>query len=318
MNIFDQKIKETTAYHPLKARQINTMVVNLGIKCNLRCTHCFIEASPERTEEMSLETIDKVLDVLRENSEINLIELMGGAPELSPHFKYISKSARDMGKHVKVPSNLAVYLEPGMEGLLEFLAENKIEILASVPHYTEEVFDRQRGKGTYKKVMTVLKRLNELGYGQVGTGLELDIMTNPAGASFISDPHTFEKAFRDNLWEMHGISFNNIYPLTNIPIGRLGKSLSEDEIDTYMKELEQRFNPDTVENVMCGYLISVAPDGSLYDCDCAQTLGIPVKNGNRDINSFDYEALSRREITTSRLCFTCTAGIGQSCGDVPE
>ncbi len=318
MNIFDRRLKETTGHYPLKARKINTLVVNVGNKCNLRCTHCFVEASPDRTEEMSLSTINKILSILRENSEITVLEVMGGAPELSPYFKYFVKSAAGMGKDVKVPSNLAVYFEPGMEDIPEFLAENKIKILASLPHYTEEVMDKQRGKGTYKKAISALKKLNGLGYGKEGTSLELDIMFNPAGASMSPDQQMLENVYRDKLKEMHGITFNHFFALTNIPMGRLGKSMSEEEINAYMKELEEKYNPDTVENLMCGYLISVSPDGRLFDCDCAQILGLPVKNGDSHIDNFDYKILSKREIVTTPLCFTCTVGVGQGCGDVPE
>lgn len=318
MNIFDQKLKETSKHYPLRAKTITTLVANLGIKCNLRCTHCFIEGAPDRTEEMSLETVDKVLDILRNNPEITLLEVMGGAPELSPHFKYIVKETAGMGKEVKVPSNLAIYTEPGMEGMPEFLAENDIKILASFPHYSEEIMERQRGKGTYKKAVSALKMLNELGYGDERTTLELDILYNPPGVSFPADQQTIENDFKDKLMEMYGITFNNLYALTNIPLGRLQKSLSGKELTAYMNELQEKYNADTVENVMCGYLISVSPDGRLFDCDCAQTLDLPIGNGNSSIDSFDYETLSRREISTTPLCFSCTVGIGQGCGDVPE
>ncbi|NOZ68572.1 MAG: radical SAM/Cys-rich domain protein [Deferribacteres bacterium] len=305
-------------HYPLRAKEISTLVVNLGNRCNLRCSHCFVEASPERTEEMSLETVNKVLDVLRENPEITLLEVMGGAPELSPHFRYIVKSALELGKDVKVPSNLAVYFEPGMEDIPRFLAENQVKILASLPHYTEEVVDRQRGQGTYKKAVAALKMLNELGYGREGTALELDILFNPAGTSLAPDQQMLEKAFKDNLMQMHGITFNHLYALTNIPAGRLGKSLSREEKDAYMRELREKYNPETVKTLMCSYLISVSPEGRLFDCDCAQMLGVPLKNGDLSIDEFDYGMLSRREIATTQQCFTCTVGIGQSCGDVPE
>ncbi len=317
MNAFDRKLMET-GHYPLRAREISTLVVNLGNRCNLRCSHCFVEASPERTEEMSPETVNRVLDVLGENREITLLEVMGGAPELSPHFRYIVKSALGLGKDVKVPSNLAVYFEPGMEDIPRFLAENRVKILASLPHYTEEVVDRQRGRGTYKKAIAALKMLNGLGYGREGTPLELDILFNPAGTSLAPDPQILETAFKDNLREMHGITFNRLYPLTNIPVGRLGKSLSQEEKDAYMRELREKYNPETVKTLMCSYLISVSPEGRLFDCDCAQMLGVPLKNGGLHIDEFDYGTLSTREIATTRHCFTCTVGIGQSCGDVPE
>ncbi len=312
MNIFDLKLKVTGKY-PLKAKRFNVLEANVGYKYNLRCTHCYVESSPERTEEMTLSTINKILNILRENNEITTLDITGGAPELNPHYKYFVKSAVDMGKKVMVRSNLAIFTEPAMEDIPEFLAENRVKIIASLPCVTEEGVDSQRGKGTYKKVISILKKLNGLGYGKEGTSLELDLVFNPAKASLAPEQQMLEKVYKDKLKEMHGIVFNHLIALPNHPGGRLRKSMSGDEIRTYEKELEEKFNPGAIENVMCRHIINISYEGKLYDCECAQMAGLPVKSEIAGIDNFDYERLIRREIITMPYCFICTAGAGSTC-----
>ena len=313
MNIFEQKLKDTTTFYPLKAEDITTLQVNMGYKCNLSCTHCHVEASPDRTEQMSSATVDKLLGILREHKQITTVDITGGSPELNPYFKYFVKSCSHMGKKVIVRSNLVVYTQKGMEDIPPFLADNKIKIIASLPCYTEEGVDSQRGKGTYKKAISVLKQFNELGYGEKGTGLEIDIMFNPAGAAVAPDQHMLENVYKEKLKEMHGITFNHLIALSNMPIGRLGENMSDEEKRKYLKELEDKFNPGTVENVMCRYLISVSPDGRLFDCDFWQIINLPIKNGSSRIEDFDYRKLKNREIVTLPMCLMCTAGAGASC-----
>lgn len=313
MNIFDLKLRET-GYYPLKAEEITTLQMNIGYKCNLRCIHCHVEASPDRKEEMSLSIVDKVLNILRENNKITTVDITGGSPELNPHFKYIVKSAANMGKRVMVRSNLAIYTEPCIEKHIpELLAEDKIKIIASLPCYTEEVVDSVRGNGTYKKAISVLKHLNSLGYGRENSGLEIDIMYNPAKVKIASEQIALENAYKEKLSKMHGIIFNRLLVLSNMPIGRLKKSMTDDEQREYLKLLEEKFNPDTVENLMCRYLISISPDGRLFDCDFWQMLNLPVKSKCSNIDSFDYTMLGNREIVTLPLCLMCTAGAGVSC-----
>ncbi|NOZ69326.1 MAG: radical SAM/Cys-rich domain protein [Deferribacteres bacterium] len=322
MNIFERKVKETTGLYPLRARQITTLCVNLGSRCNLRCTHCYADASPERTEEMPLSTINKILNVLGRHSEITTLDIGGGAPELNPHFRYFVKTASGMGKKVFYASNAAVYLEPGMEDLPEFLAENRIVIYVSLPWHSEEGVDRQRGRGTYRKVITALQKLNALGYGRQGTSLELNIQFNPAGTSLPPDQQALEKLFREKLQEAHGITFNRLYTLNNMPIGRLRRSISENELRAYLEVLEERFNPGTVENLICR--VSVTCDERIYDCDFQRILNLPVQpagrggagnGGSAGIDDFDYELLSNREIVTTPLCLVCTAGGGLGCSE---
>jgi radical SAM/Cys-rich protein len=300
MNTFEQKLKEQWSY-PLKAKDISTFQVNLGYKCNLRCNHCHVKAAPDRNELMSLKTMARILDILKDTYEIKTVDITGGSPELNPYFKYM------------VRSNLAIYTEKGMEDIPEYLAENKIKIIASLPCYSEEGVDSQRGKGTYMRAITALKKLNSLGYGKEGSNLEIDIMFNPAGADIAPDQVMLENAYRENLMQMHGATFNHLIALSNMPIGRLRDSLTDEQLNEYMSLLEEKFNPDTVKNLMCRHLISVSPDGRLFDCDFWQMLDIPVKNGRPKIEDFDYDSMKNREIVTLKLCLLCTAGTGASC-----
>jgi radical SAM/Cys-rich protein len=314
MNKFDQKLNDI-GHYPLKAIDVSVLQVNMGYKCNLKCTHCHVSASPERTEEMSLQTVDKIIDILKQNDGITTVDITGGSPEYNPNYKRLIKAAADLRTKVMARSNLAIITKPAMKDIPEFWAENRVKIVASLPCYTAEGVDGQRGKGTYDKAVSVLKQLNSLGYGQGGTGLEIDLMFNPAKEGIAPDQHMLENAYREKLKEMHGIVFNHLIALSNMPIGRLGKSMSAMAKEVYLKQLEERFNPDTVNNLMCRHMISVSPDGTLYDCDFWQVLKLSVKN--RDTNSitnFDYTALSSRDIITAPLCFMCTAGAGASCG----
>ncbi|GBD96543.1 MAG TPA: radical SAM/Cys-rich domain protein [Nitrospirae bacterium] len=312
MNAFDKKLLSTRAY-PLRAKDISAIQVNMGYKCNLRCTHCHIDASPDRTEMMLSSTVDKIIDILQKQAEITSLDITGGSPEYNPDFNRLVKSASAMGKKVMVRSNLAIYTEEGMEDIPSFLADNKVKIIASLPCYTEEGVDGQRGKGTYKKVILVLKHLNKLGYGQGNSDLEIDIMFNPGKEGIAPDQQMLENAYKEKLKEMHGITFNNLIALSNMPIGRFGKSISGEERTEYLLRLEEKYNPQTVENLMCRHLISVSPDGKIYDCDFWQVLNLPVKNGSSRIEDFDYSNLKNREIVTNPFCFMCTAGAGASC-----
>ncbi|MBI5410113.1 MAG: arsenosugar biosynthesis radical SAM protein ArsS [Nitrospirae bacterium] len=286
----------------------------MGYKCNLRCTHCHIEASPERKEAMSSSTVDRIIDILKKHDEITTLDITGGSPEYNPNYRLLVKMTADMGKKVIVRTNLAIYFEPGMSDLPEFLAEHKVKIVASLPCYTKDGVDGQRGKGTYDRAVSALKRLNKLGYGREGTGLEIDLMFNPAKEGVAPDQHMLENAYREKLKELHGITFNHLIALSNMPIGRLGRAMSVIEKEVYLKQLEEKFNPDTVKNVMCRHLISVAPDGTLYDCDFWQALKLSVnERTSNTVNSFDYASLSNRDIVTAPLCFMCTAGAGASC-----
>ena len=313
MNAFEKKLSDAHNY-PLKAEGISTLQINIGYKCNLTCTHCHVDASPHRNEQMSSRRVDKIIDILEHNSGITTVDITGGSPEYNPDYRRLIIALAEMGKNVIVRSNLAVLTEPGMEDVPALWAEHKVRVVASLPCYTENGVDSQRGKGTYKKAIAMLKHLNELGYGQEGSGLEIDLMFNPAGEGIAPDQRMLENAYKEKLSEMHGIVFNHLIALSNMPIGRLGKGMSIEKRREYLEQLEKSFNPETVRNLMCRHLISVAPDGTLYDCDFWQMLKLPVKDQTaNDIDSFDYEKLCSREILTAPLCFMCTAGAGASC-----
>lgn len=316
MNDFDKKLSEH-GYYPLRAKTITALLVQMGYKCDLRCSHCYVDASPDRTEEMPLRVIDRILEILAENNGIRTLDITGGAPELNPHFKYLVKSATALGRKVMVRSNLTVFSEPGMGDLPEFFAENRVEIFASLPSCTEEVTDKQRGKGTYKKVISALRRLNILGYAG-GSFLELNLTFNPPRASIAPDRQILEISYKDKLMEMHDITFNNLVVMGNVPVGRLRRSMTEDEYETYIDQLREKFNPGNLKDLLCRELLCVSHSGGLHDCGFQQIQGIPVKSAHSHIDDFDYEALSKREIASSQICFACTAGagIGCSCGKI--
>jgi radical SAM/Cys-rich protein len=312
MNTFDQRLKDI-GHYPLTAEDIVILQVNVGYKCNLYCTHCHVNASPDRMEMMSPENIDNIIGILINNQRITTLDITGGSPEYNPEYMRLVKTASDLGKKVIVRTNLAIFSEPGMGGMPQFLAANEVKIVASLPCYTAEGVDGQRGKGTYDRAIASLKQLNKLGYGREGSGLEIDIMFNPAKEGIAPDQKMLENAYRGKLREMHGIVFNHLIALSNMPIGRLGNAMSDDEKKEYLKQLEEKFNPATVANVMCRHLISVSPEGKLYDCDFWQMINLPVKNGSSRIEDFDYNRLKKREIITLPFCFMCTAGAGASC-----
>ncbi len=313
MNTFEKKLEEHGQY-PLRAEKIETLIANMGYKCSLRCSHCYIDASPDRTEIMPLDMIDKLLHIFKSHPEIKTMHLTGGSVELHPHFRYFVKSAAATGKKVLMATNLTAYSEPGMEDLPQFLAEHRVSILASLPCVTEETVDKQRGKGTYKKCVAALKKLNATGYGKAGSSLELDLIFNPIGAYLTPDADKLEQAFKEKLLEMHGITFNHLYKLNNVPLGRMKKSLSAEEEKKYMDELECKFNPQTIETLMCRSSVAVdCKSGKLFDCDFAIEQDRHIKCGSSSVDDFDYMLLSSREISTSPICFACTAGSGLEC-----
>jgi len=312
MNHFDKRLMEAGRY-PLRAQDIRTLQVNIGYRCNLTCTHCHVEASPQREEMMPVSIISQIIDVLEQEERIDTVDITGGSPELNPYFMYLINLCVSAGRKVMVRTNLTLYTESDKQGLLHFYAEKGVKIIASLPCYTEEGVDRQRGKGTYQRAIRAMKELNSLGYGREDSGLELDIMFNPFGPGIAPDQRMLENAYKQKLYEMHGVVFNHLVALSNMPIGRLGRSMSDKERMDYLRHLEENFNPDTLDHLMCRHLISVAPDGRLFDCDFWQMLDLPVKSECSAIDRFDYDTLSNREIVTNQLCFMCTAGAGASC-----
>lgn len=300
---------------PLRAAGIETLQVNVGKLCNQTCRHCHVDAGPTRTEVMTRDTAELVVDVLRRYS-ISNVDITGGAPELNPNFEYLVREARSLNRHVMDRCNLTVFFTEGKEHLPEFLRDHQVEIIASLPCYLEKNVEFQRGKGVYAKSIEALERLNQLGYGQPDSGLLLNLVYNPLGPSLPPAQQSLEDDYKRELGERFGVVFNHLYTITNMPISRFMTDLvRHGNYDRYMALLLEKFNPAAVEGVMCRTLVSVGWDGTLYDCDFNQMLDMPINSGlPRHIRDFDALLLARRAVRTGTHCFGCTAGCGSSCG----
>ncbi len=301
---------------PLTAVTVSTLQVNVGKRCNQACQHCHVDAGPNRTEEMSRETAEYVIDALRRHPGIGTLDITGGAPELNPHFRYLATAARALGRHVIDRCNLTILFEPGQENLAEFLAGGGIEVIASLPYYLAERTDRQRGLGVFDKSVEGMRQLNALGYGVHGSALVLNLVYNPNGAFLPPDQLAMEAEYRHELWTRYEIVFDHLFTLTNLPIARFRHFLERSgNYEKYMAKLEGAFNPQAAANVMCRSLVSVGYDGVLYDCDFNQMLELPVEpDMPRHIRDFDAFLLARRRVVVGSHCFGCTAGAGSSCG----
>lgn len=301
---------------------VETLQVNLTKLCNQACTHCHVDASPFRTEQMALATVDRCLEVLSANRGISTLDLTGGAPELNPHFDYFVVEARRLKKKVMVRHNLTVTLDGNPQTgeskayLPHFFAEQKIEVVASLPCYGPRLTDKQRGNGVFEKSIESLRRLNQEGYGQPNVGLLIHLVHNPVGDHLPSAQDALEKTYRKELETNFGVVFNRLYTLTNMPIQRFKKQLELlGTYDAYMEKLIRAFNPQAAQGVMCRNMLSVGYDGTLYDCDFNQMLDIKLAQGApRTIFDFDADRLRSREIVFDDHCFGCTAGAGSSCG----
>ena len=301
----------------LGRRRLETLQVNLGYKCNQSCVHCHVNAGPHRTEMMSAATLTDVLAFL-DVSRIDHLDLTGGAPELNPGFRRLVSGARELGVHVIDRCNLTILEEPDQHDLAQFLAREGVEIIASLPCYTEELVDRQRGKGVYETSIRALKRLNALGYGAAGSELQLNLVYNPQGPVLPPAQEKLEADYKRILGEQHGIVFNRLYVLANMPIQRFGSTLvSKGQFQQYMALLHGAYRAENLGSVMCRTLISVDWQGYLYDCDFNQMLGLPLKLEGRK-RSHLSELIGRdvagNPITVRDHCYACTAGQGSSCG----
>jgi len=298
----------------LRRARLETLQVNLGYKCNQSCLHCHVNAGPSRTEMMSRETLADVL-VFLQISKIKTLDVTGGAPELHPHFRDLVTRARELGLHVIDRCNLTILEEPGQEDLGLFLKNNQVEIIASLPCYTEELVDRQRGKGVYDKSIRALKRLNALGYG---AELALNLVYNPQGPSLPPAQDKLEADYKRILDEKYGIAFNRLYVLANMPIQRFGSMLvSKGQFDDYMALLHRSHRHENLDTVMCRTLLSVDWQGDVYDCDFNQMLGLPLKvQGGKRVRLGELigRDLAGNPIAVRDHCYGCTAGQGSSCG----
>ena len=310
---FEERLAQISRW-PLRAAGVETLQVNVGKLCNQTCRHCHVDAGPTRTEMMTRETAEWVMGVLR-RYDIPKVDITGGAPELNPNFDDLVRESRALGRHVMDRCNLTVFSVEGKSYLPEFLRDHQVEIIASLPCYLEKNVEAQRGKGVYAKSIEALLGLNRLGYGQPGSGLALNLVYNPIGPSLPPPQEELEKDYRRELGERFGIVFNRLYTITNMPINRfLSDLVRHGNYDRYMELLVEKFNPQAIENLMCRSLISVGWDGTLYDCDFNQMLGMTINHGlPQHIRDFDAWILARREIRTGPHCFGCTAGSGSGC-----
>jgi radical SAM/Cys-rich protein len=301
----------------LRRGRLETLQVNLGYKCNQSCLHCHVNAGPTRTEMMSQEVLADVFSFLAVSSIKNL-DITGGAPELHPHFRDLVARARALGAQVIDRCNLTVLTEPGQEDLDSFLSGNRVEVTASLPCYTEELVDRQRGKGVYERSIEGLKRLNALGYGAEGSGLVLNLVYNPQGPSLPPAQEGLEADYKRILGETHGVRFNSLFTLANMPIQRFGSTLiSKGQFNGYMALLHRAHRDENLESVMCRSLISVDWQGYVYDCDFNQMLDLPLSLSSKkrpQLADLIGRDLSGNPIAVRDHCYGCTAGQGSSCG----
>jgi radical SAM/Cys-rich protein len=301
----------------LTRTRLDTLQVNLGYRCNQACFHCHVNASPKRTEMMDGATAALVVEFLK-SSGVATLDLTGGAPEMNPHFRDLVRAAQALGLRVIDRCNLTILEEPGYEDLAEFLAEQRVEIVASLPCYLEENVDRQRGEGVFTASLAALRKLNALGYGRPESGLVLNLVFNPQGPALPPPQDSLEAAYKRELGERYGIVFNGLYTLANMPIKRFGSTLvSEGRFGAYMETLRAAHNPDNLERVMCRSLVSIDWQGYAYDCDFNQMLGLPLGAAGkepvhlRELLRFRWEG---RPIAVAGHCYGCTAGAGSSCG----
>ena len=299
---------------PLRAAGIQVLQVNVGKLCNQTCRHCHVDAGPERREVMSRATMTLCLDVLA-RAGIPTLDVTGGAPEMNPHFRWFVAEARDLGCHVIDRCNLTILLAPGYEDLPDFLAARRVEVIASLPCYSPQNTDAQRGSGVFDKSIAALRRLNALGYGRPDSDLVLTLVYNPIGPSLPPPQPALEADYRRELADRCAVVFNRLFTITNMPISRfLDDLVQTGRYEQYMDRLVEAYNPAAVDGVMCRTTLSVGWDGRLYDCDFNQMLDLELVPGlPRHIGDFDPAALAERLIVTGQHCYGCTAGSGSGC-----
>ena len=295
-------------FPPLRRKRLETLQVNVGYRCNQSCVHCHVNAGPQRTEMMSAEVVEDVIAFL---PRVDTIDITGGAPELHPQFRSLVSRARKLDKHVIDRCNLTILQEPGQEGLADFLATERVEIIASLPCYTLELVERQRGAGVYERSIAGLRELNRVGYG---TKLPLNLVYNPQGPSLPPAQEKLEADYKRELGR-HGVVFNQLYTLANMPIQRFGSTLiSKGQFNAYMDLLHRSHRDENLEAVMCRSLISVDWQGFVYDCDFNQMLDLPLGGTRTRLSELARRELDDSAIAVRDHCYGCTAGQGSSCG----
>lgn len=304
---FDERV----GYELKTKNEIDTLQLNITRTCNLSCKHCHLSCNPKRTEDMSQEVAEKCIDLLKAYN-FKTVDITGGAPEMSGVFKYLVEESTKLGKNVMIRSNLTIYNDEKYKDIPIFLKNHKVDIIASLPFYEKEKTDKMRGIGVFEDSIRVLKILNELGYGR-DPSLNLNLVYNPSGALIPQAEEELEAIYRTKLLEEYGIVFNDLFAITNSPIGNFGKWLDKsNNLDRYMKRLYNAFNDKIVEDVMCRSTLSVDYDGSLHDCDFNLSLGMGIRSKNKNIFEITAKDLEKRPIATANHCYSCTAGAGSS------
>ena len=311
---------ERSDFPPIRRAALDTLQVNVGYRCNQSCVHCHVSAGPRRTEEMSRETAELCVRFL-ECSRVGTLDITGGAPELNPSFRYLVEAGSTRGVRVIDRCNLTILLEPGFEDLAEYLAEHRVEVIASLPCYLEENVERQRGRGVYAGSIEGIRRLNRLGYGVPESGLVLNLVYNPVGPVLPPPQDSLEADYRRELGQRFGLRFNRLLTLANLPVGRFGSMLvSQGAFGEYVQLLRDSHDPANLDAVMCRSLVSVDWRGDVYDCDFNQMMGLPMHletgagNGRTHLSDLLGRDLRGQPIVVRDHCYGCTAGQGSSCG----
>jgi len=309
-------LTEEITFPPVKRNSLDTLQVNLGYLCNQQCTHCHVNAGPKRKEIMSKDIIDSIITFIK-NNPVKVLDITGGAPEMNPNFKYLVENSASYVNKIIDRCNLTILSEPGYENYVEFLKKYNVEIVASLPCYTEDNVDKQRGKGVFDSSIRIIKLLNAAGYGEDNSGLVLDFVYNPDGPFLPPDQKVLESDYKQILLKKYNIKFNHLFTITNMPIKRFGSMLlSKNLFHEYMQSLKLSFNPESMQSLMCLNMLSVSWDGYLYDCDFNQMLDVKVTGDNdkpAHISSVSLENISKN-IQIAEHCYGCTAGQGSSCG----
>lgn len=305
------RFDERVGYKLKTKEKIDTLQLNITRTCNLACKHCHLSCHPNREEDMSKKVADECIKLLKAY-DFSTVDITGGAPEMSGVFKYLVEEASKLGKKVMIRSNLTIYNNQGYEDIPEFLSKNKVDIIASLPFYEKDKTDKMRGMGVFHDSIKILKRLNELGYGK-NPDLQLNLVYNPSGAMIPQSEEELEAVYRTKLLDEYSIVFNDLFAITNSPIGNFGKWLDKSRnLDRYMKRLYSSFNDSVVEDLMCRSTLSVDYDGTIHDCDFNLSLGMGIKTANKTIFDIDHKDLENRQIVTANHCYSCTAGAGSS------
>jgi len=310
---FPESLKASWGSPELEAVNVATFQINVGKLCNQACLHCHVEAGPRRTEIMTRSTMEEILRALDQTQGVTTADITGGAPELNPDFRWLVGQLKERGLHVIDRCNLTVLLEPGQEGLLDFLVAHQIEVVASLPHFAASRTDKQRGQGVFDRSIDALQKLNAAGYGREEK-LKLNLVYNPGGLLLSPNQKELEREFKKQLFDRYGIVFHSLYCINNMPISRFLDSLIRaGRFEDYMNLLVSAYNPATVGGLMCRYQVSIGWEGSLYDCDFNQMLELRARPIGH-IRDWDAERFISRSIVTANHCYGCTAGNGSSCG----